>query len=116
MTAQLTHALAQLHAIDHSRLRIQGNIHSAREVRLTWITPAVVRATLDSDIATLHEALLAALQLELQLAFDADPNVQRDGAVPDLLGHVRVVVNVADDGTPGDHEWGLVDEVVGVAG
>ena len=116
MIAQLAHTLAQLHPVDHSRLRIQGDIHGAGEVRLARVAPAVVGTALDGDVATPHEALLAALEFDLELAFDADSNVQRDGAVPDLLGDVGVVVDVADDSAAGDHEGGFVDEVVGVGG
>ena len=116
MTAQLAHTLSQLHPVDDSRLRIQGHVQDARKLRLARVAPAVIGAAHDRHVAALHEALLPALELELDFALDADANVERDGAVPDVLRHVGVVVDVADDGAAGDHKRGLVDEVVLVGG
>ena len=73
----------------------------------------MVRPSLDRHIPSLHQPLLAALQLELDLALDHDPKIERPGAEPNRF-RAGVVVDVAQDDAARDHERGLVDQVVGI--
>ena len=116
MTAQLSHALPQLLSVDDGRLGVERDVERARKLCLARVAPAVLRAALDSHITALHQPLLAALELELDLALDADANVERNGAMPDLGGLVGVIVDLADGGAAGDHEGRFLGEVVGVGG
>lgn len=107
----LAQRLAQLLAIDDDRLGIQGNIQGARKLSLAGVAPAVVGTSLHGNITPLHQSLLAAFHLQLQLALNDHSEVHGHSAMPHGLT-ARVVVDVAHDGTAGDHEGRVIDEVV----
>lgn len=88
------------------RLTVQQNKkHSSRPIRRE-VAPTMHSRALDEHIASTHDPLLATIQLNLELAFNDSPVVQRHCAVQGRF-HARCEVDHAHERSAGDVEAGL---------